>query len=212
MIEATVEAWSRSAPRARIAAGLGPCIAQGSYESAPNSSRASPRDPDWRSFAQRQPGRSMFDFHGYIVEAGRAAPGSAAFEDSGLDTYADEARFFSYRRMTHRSEADYGGWWPPSCWHKGGSGGLPPRSVELGELRVRQLLHPPPPHFPRDARPGGAGDRQHHRAALQQPGERDLAGRRLVGRAMRSSAPPGLGRSPAASGYQGMKPMPCFSQ
>ena len=26
----------------------------------------------------------------------------------GLDTYADEARFFSYRRATHRGEPDYG--------------------------------------------------------------------------------------------------------
>ena len=26
----------------------------------------------------------------------------------GLCTYADEARFFSYRRTTHRGEADYG--------------------------------------------------------------------------------------------------------
>lgn len=26
----------------------------------------------------------------------------------GLDTYADEGRFFSYRRSTHRGEASYG--------------------------------------------------------------------------------------------------------
>jgi copper oxidase (laccase) domain-containing protein len=30
------------------------------------------------------------------------------FEDLGLDTYADETRFYSYRRMTHRGEPDYG--------------------------------------------------------------------------------------------------------
>jgi polyphenol oxidase len=29
-------------------------------------------------------------------------------EDLGLCTYADAARFFSYRRTTHRAEADYG--------------------------------------------------------------------------------------------------------
>jgi hypothetical protein len=29
-------------------------------------------------------------------------------EDLGLCTYADAARFFSYRRATHRAEADYG--------------------------------------------------------------------------------------------------------
>ena len=34
--------------------------------------------------------------------------GVAHFEDLGVDTYADEARCFSFRRMTHRGEADYG--------------------------------------------------------------------------------------------------------
>jgi hypothetical protein len=29
-------------------------------------------------------------------------------EDLALDTYADEARFFSYRRAVHRGEGDYG--------------------------------------------------------------------------------------------------------
>ncbi|NNE24089.1 MAG: polyphenol oxidase, partial [Rhizobiales bacterium] len=28
--------------------------------------------------------------------------------DLGICTYADEARFFSYRRTTHRGEPDYG--------------------------------------------------------------------------------------------------------
>ncbi len=49
----------------------------------------------------------MFDLHGYIgLRAARAGVG--VFVDLGLDTYADEARFFSYRRKTHRGEADYG--------------------------------------------------------------------------------------------------------
>ena len=40
---------------------------------------------------------------------GRArAAGVGAIESLGLDTFADEARFFSYRRATHRGEADYG--------------------------------------------------------------------------------------------------------
>jgi copper oxidase (laccase) domain-containing protein len=61
-----------------------------------------------RYFApSRNAGRSMFDLHGYIgLRAKRAGVG--AFVDLGLDTYADEARFFSYRRKTHRGEADYG--------------------------------------------------------------------------------------------------------
>ena len=53
------------------------------------------------------PERAMFDLHGYIAERARRA-GVGRFEDLGLDTYADEARFFSYRRATHRKEPDYG--------------------------------------------------------------------------------------------------------
>ena len=49
----------------------------------------------------------MFDLPGYIAERARRA-GIGEFQDLGLDTYADEARFFSYRRTTHRKEPDYG--------------------------------------------------------------------------------------------------------
>jgi polyphenol oxidase len=31
-----------------------------------------------------------------------------AIEDSGLCTYAEPERFFSFRRTTHRAEPDYG--------------------------------------------------------------------------------------------------------
>jgi polyphenol oxidase len=34
--------------------------------------------------------------------------GVAGVEDVGLCTYADPPRFFSFRRATHRAEADYG--------------------------------------------------------------------------------------------------------
>jgi copper oxidase (laccase) domain-containing protein len=34
--------------------------------------------------------------------------GIGSVEALGLDTYADSDRFFSYRRATHRGEADYG--------------------------------------------------------------------------------------------------------
>jgi len=37
-----------------------------------------------------------------------AAAGIGTIEDVDACTYADEAKFFSYRRMTHRGEADYG--------------------------------------------------------------------------------------------------------
>ena len=49
----------------------------------------------------------MFDLNAYIAERASRA-GVGRFEDLRLDTYADERRFFSYRRATHRKEPDYG--------------------------------------------------------------------------------------------------------
>ena len=49
----------------------------------------------------------MFDLPGFIgMRVERA--GVAQFENLDLDTYADETRFYSYRRTTHRKEPDYG--------------------------------------------------------------------------------------------------------
>jgi copper oxidase (laccase) domain-containing protein len=49
----------------------------------------------------------MFDLAGYICARLQDA-GITAIEDLQSCTYADEARFFSYRRATHRGERDYG--------------------------------------------------------------------------------------------------------
>ena len=111
VVEATVEAMlPLGAKRSQIAAALGPCIAQASYEVGPEFVAAyDEADPGSARFfvPSVNDGRSMFDLHGYIgARAARA--GISEFEDCGLDTYADEARFFSYRRTTHRKEPDYG--------------------------------------------------------------------------------------------------------
>ncbi len=50
---------------------------------------------------------SLFDLAGFIADRLQRA-GMSQVEDLGLCTYADPARFFSYRRATHRAEADYG--------------------------------------------------------------------------------------------------------
>ena len=111
VIEATVAAMAKLGARpAHIRAGLGPCIAQASYEVGPEFVAAfAEGDKDSAGFFAQSynAGRSMFDLHGYIAERARRA-GLEGFEDSGLDTYADEDRFFSYRRTTHRREPDYG--------------------------------------------------------------------------------------------------------
>jgi polyphenol oxidase len=49
----------------------------------------------------------MFDLPAYnMLRLERAGVGRA--ETLGFCTYADEERFYSYRRTTHRREADYG--------------------------------------------------------------------------------------------------------
>lgn len=111
IIEATVAAMARlGAKRDRIAAALGPTIRQNSYEVGQEFvARFVEADRGHAKFfkASVRGGRQMFDLPGFIA-ARIAQAGIERFEDLRLDTYADEARFFSYRRATHRGEADYG--------------------------------------------------------------------------------------------------------
>ena len=111
VIEATVGAMERlGARREQIAAALGPTIRQPSYEVGPELvARFTEAEPASARFftPSRRPSHAMFDLPGYIAARVKNA-GVGAFEDIGCDTYADEARFFSYRRATHRGEADYG--------------------------------------------------------------------------------------------------------
>lgn len=97
------------ARRERVAAAIGPCIAQGSYE-VDEAFRARFAETDAgneRFFLVGTPGHHLFDLEGYVAHRLRAA-GVASVEPLGLDTYADEVRFFSYRRATHRAEPGYG--------------------------------------------------------------------------------------------------------
>ena len=49
----------------------------------------------------------MFDLPGYVA-ARLKRLGLAAVDELKTCTYADPARFYSYRRTTHRGEPDYG--------------------------------------------------------------------------------------------------------
>lgn len=107
--DATLAAMEqRGARRERIRVAVGPCIAQPSYEvDSAFQDRFSP-DPDNARFFHESPhGKPHFDLAGYVVHRLQAA-GVGTVEGLSLDTYADEARFYSYRRATHRSEPDYG--------------------------------------------------------------------------------------------------------
>jgi YfiH family protein len=94
------------ARRDRIAAAIGPCIGRVSYEvDDAFAMRFTPEDE--RFFAAGRVGHQQFDLEAYVAHR-LAAAGIARVEALGLDTYADEAGFFSYRRATHRGEASYG--------------------------------------------------------------------------------------------------------
>jgi YfiH family protein len=98
------------AARERIVAALGPMIRQENYETGVDlRDRFIAADPANARFfrpAVRE-GHFMFDLAGYVA-ARLAAAGVATIEDVDACTYADPEKFFSYRRMTHRREADYG--------------------------------------------------------------------------------------------------------
>jgi YfiH family protein len=97
------------ADRSRIVAAVGPCIARASYEvDASFLRRFCEDDPaNERFFADGRDSHHQFDLESYVV-ARLAGAGIGRIEALGLDTYADEDRFFSYRRATHRGESSYG--------------------------------------------------------------------------------------------------------
>lgn len=97
------------AKRERISAAVGPCVGQDSYEVDEDfRARFLAGDPaNERFFAARPAAKPHFDLEGYVAARLRAA-GIGRVETLGVDTYANERRFFSFRRATHRREPDYG--------------------------------------------------------------------------------------------------------
>jgi polyphenol oxidase len=98
------------ASRERIVAVLGPMIRQQNYETGADlRDRFIAYHPDTTRFFHpaARDGHFMFDLAGYVV-ARLAVARVRTIEDVGACTYADAEKFFSYRRMTHRGEADYG--------------------------------------------------------------------------------------------------------
>ena len=111
VLEATLDAMETlGARRTDTAAVLGPTIGPSSYETGPEFlARFVARDPAYAAFFQPSANErhSMFDLPRFIGHRLTAA-GVGVFETLGLDTYADERRFYSFRRTTHRKEPDYG--------------------------------------------------------------------------------------------------------
>lgn len=111
VLEATIQAMERlGAKRERIAATIGPMLSQANYEVGPEFvQRFAAQAPENAAFFRPspKPGHAMFDLPAYNAMRLRRA-GVGAVNDLGLCTYADERRFYSYRRSVHRGEPDYG--------------------------------------------------------------------------------------------------------
>jgi YfiH family protein len=111
VVEATVAAMKDLGARPeQTLAVVGPMIRQQNYEVGPDLiARFTAEDAASERFfaAAARDGHAQFDLAGYI--RGRLArAGVRQIADLGLCTYADEARFFSFRRSTHKGESDYG--------------------------------------------------------------------------------------------------------
>ena len=111
ILETTLQKMEElGASRPAIQCVLGPTIAQKSYEvGADYRARFLDVEPDYAAhfIASAKQGHFMFDLPGFIGRRLREA-GVGSFSDLSLDTYTNEDLFFSYRRTTHRGEADYG--------------------------------------------------------------------------------------------------------
>lgn len=110
VVESTLAAMERlGAARERIHAVIGPTISQSAYEVGPDFVEGFlDEDPaNGRFFARGKGDRALFDLPGFGLHRLRRA-GVGKAEWTRHCTYRDPERFFSYRRTTHRGEADYG--------------------------------------------------------------------------------------------------------
>lgn len=112
VLEATVAAMLRLGAKAdRIVAGIGPCIAQRSYEvSADFSAPFLEQDADNAKFfipSARAAEKLHFDLRGYAARRLKQAE-VGNVQVLPCDTCGEPQRFFSYRRATKAGEPDYG--------------------------------------------------------------------------------------------------------
>lgn len=110
VLEATLDAMeAQGAQRGRVRAVIGPSISQAAYEVSQEflDTFLAEDEANARFFANGKDGRYQFDLPSYGLTRLRAA-GVAEARWTGHCTYADPERFYSFRRTTHRAEADYG--------------------------------------------------------------------------------------------------------
>ncbi|MEI2300235.1 peptidoglycan editing factor PgeF [Ensifer sp. MJa1] len=110
VLESTIETMvSLGARRERIVACLGPSISKRNYEvGAEFVDRFVAANGNYASYfnVSDREGHAMFDLPAFTIR--RLTEAGVTAENLDICTYADEDRFFSYRRTTHRQEPDYG--------------------------------------------------------------------------------------------------------
>jgi polyphenol oxidase len=109
--DATIEQMEKQgAVRSRITAVIGPTISQANYEVGPefiNAFASESKGNEQFFKPSMKSGHHMFDLPGYLIRRLRDAT-IGSVTNLALCTYADETRFYSFRRATHRNETDYG--------------------------------------------------------------------------------------------------------
>lgn len=108
--DTTIAAMEKlGADRSRMAAAIGPTIARASYEvdhAFPDPFLAADPEAE-RFFADGPAGKPHFDLPAYLIDRLSKA-GLRQVEAVGLDTYARDQDFYSFRRSTHLDEPSYG--------------------------------------------------------------------------------------------------------
>ena len=110
VLEATLDAMEAlGARRENTRAVIGPSISQRAYEVGPEfmDDFMAESQENARFFANGQDDRLQFDLPAFGLHRLRQA-GVGQAEWTRHCTYSDPERFYSYRRATHASEADYG--------------------------------------------------------------------------------------------------------
>ena len=111
VIENTIQAMEQlGAQKSNIVAAIGPAIAQASYEVG-SELKAQFCDADQMFADFFKVGKDdyhwQFDLPGLACERAHRL-GIAKVEKLDYDTYANEERFFSFRRSTHATQSEYG--------------------------------------------------------------------------------------------------------
>ncbi len=97
------------AQKEAITACIGPCIQQSSYEVREDFIQQLITLSDFpvEQFLLQTDDKNYFDLPAYLTKQCERS-GIGTIENLGLDTYALDDQFFSYRRNTHQKKKDYG--------------------------------------------------------------------------------------------------------